>query len=64
MDYSFETQRMAAAMEHQAQATEALAVAIEAMTVTNQRILELLLEVVLQDDPDGQPLTDMDGAPL
>lgn len=64
MDYSFETQRMAAAMERQAAAMEDLAAAIQTQTVTNQRILELLLEVVLQDDPDGQPMMDMDGQPL
>lgn len=39
--------------------------AIEAMTVTNQRILEVLLEVVMQEqDPDAQPMHDMDGKPL
>lgn len=46
------------------QAIHKQAEAIEAMTVTNQRILELLLGVVLQDDPDGQPMMDMDGQPL
>lgn len=65
MDHSFEIQQMAQAIDRQSQATEALAMAIEAMTVTNQRILEVLLEVVMQDqDPDAMPMTDMEGKPL
>lgn len=51
-------------LERMTQAIEELAAAIQTQAVTNQRILELLLEVVLQDDPDGQPMTDMDGKPL
>ena len=65
MDYSFEMQRIEAAMDRQAQATEALAIAIEAMTVTNQQILEALITVVMEnDDPDSQPMRDMDGKPV
>lgn len=65
MDQSFEMNRIAAAMERQANAMEALAAAIHEQSVTNQRLLEVLLEVVMQDqDPDAQPMHDMDGKPL
>lgn len=58
MDNSIELRLMTAAME-------GLAAAMHEQTVTNQRILEVLLEVVMQDqDPDTQPMHDMDGKPL
>ena len=65
MDHSIELRQMAASMERQAEATEALAAAIDRMTVTNQQILEALITVVMQDeDPDAQPMRDMDGNAL
>lgn len=65
MDNSFEMNRIAAAMERQAEAMEALTAAIHEQTVTNQRIVEVLLEVVMQDqDPDAPPMRDMDGNAL
>lgn len=30
----------------------------------NQRILEVLIDVMAGDDPDNQPLRDMDGNPV
>lgn len=52
-------------LERMTAAMEALTAAIHEQTVTNQRILEVLLEVVMQDqDPDAMPMTDMEGKPL
>ena len=57
--------RIAQAMERQAEAMEGLTAAIHEQSVTNQRLLEVLLEVVMQDqDPDAMPMTDMEGKPL
>lgn len=65
MDNSIELRLMTAALERQAEAMEALTAAIHEQSVTNQRIVEVLLEVVMQDqDPDAQPVRDMDGKPL
>lgn len=65
MDNSIELRLMTAAMERQAEAMEGLTAAIHEQSVTNQRLLEVLLEVVMQDqDPDTQPMHDMDGKPL
>lgn len=38
--------------------------AIAALVQMNQRILEVLIDVMAGDDPDNQPLRDMDGNPV
>lgn len=38
--------------------------AINTMTQVNQQILEVLIEVAVPDDPDSQPLRDMEGNPV
>lgn len=41
-----------------------LANEIHEMTVTNQKVLMVLLEIVGGDDPDQQPQVDMEGNPV
>lgn len=38
--------------------------AINTMTQVNQQILEVLIDVMVPDDPDNQPLRDMEGNPV
>lgn len=38
--------------------------AINAMTQTNQQILNVLIDVMAGDNPDNQPLRDMEGNPV
>lgn len=52
------------AVERQTQALIELTDAINTMTVTNQKVLMLLLEIVGGDDPDQQPQVDMEGNPV
>lgn len=52
------------AVSRQAEAMEALTQALYQMTETNQRILEVLIDVMAGDDPDNQPLRDMEGNPV
>jgi hypothetical protein len=52
------------AIERQTQALIELTDAINTMTVTNQKVLMLLLEIVGGDDPDQQPQVDMEGNPV
>lgn len=47
--------------------TEAIQQQVEAMNALvqmNQKILEVLIDVMAGDDPDNQPLRDMDGNPV
>lgn len=48
----------------QTQAIQELTEAIHAMTVTNQKVLDVLIEVMAGDDPDSQPMRDMEGNPV
>lgn len=52
------------AVERQTQALIELTDAINTMTVTNQKVLMVLLEIVGGDDPDQQPQLDMEGNPV
>lgn len=52
------------AVSRQAEAMEALTQALHQMAETNQRILEVLIDVMAGDDPDNQPLRDMEGNPV
>lgn len=52
------------AVSRQAEAMEALTQALYQMAEVNQRILEVLIEVAVPDDPDNQPLRDMEGNPV
>lgn len=51
-------------IEQQTIAIRELVDAIQLMTVTNQRILDALIDIAMGDDPDQQPLRDMDGNPV
>ena len=47
--------------------TNAVHLLVEQMTAQNalnQKILEVLIEVAVPDDPDNQPLRDMEGNPV
>lgn len=48
----------------QTQAIQELTEALQAMTVTNQKILDVLIDVMASDDPDNQPMRDMEGNPI
>lgn len=63
-DLSFEAQQIAQALERQTMAMQALTDEIHAMTVTNQKILQVLIDVLLGDEVDEQVLKDMDGNPV
>lgn len=52
------------AIERQTQALIELTDSINAMTVTNQKVLMILLDLVAGDDPDAQPQLDLDGNPV
>lgn len=52
------------AIERQTKAMIELADAIQAMTVTNQKILNVLIDVMAGDDPDTAPRVDLDGNPV
>lgn len=52
------------AIDRQTQALVALTDAIQVMTVTNQKMLDVLIDVIASDDPDNQPMRDMEGNPI
>lgn len=52
------------AISRQTEAVQDLTAAILQMVETNQKILEVLIDVMAGDDPDNQPLRDMDGNPV
>lgn len=45
-------------------AVQSLVDQMAAQNELNQRILEVLIEVAVPDDPDNQPLRDMEGNPV
>jgi len=55
---------MGHSVNRMATAMEALTDEIHAMTVTNQKVLMILLDLVAGDEPDAQPQTDLDGNPV
>lgn len=61
---TFELQQISSALDRQTKAMEELTNEIHEMTVTNQKVLMLLLDVVGGDDPDQQPQVDMEGNPV
>lgn len=63
-DYSFEVQQMVQAINSQAMATVDLTEQIARLVEQNQRMLEILIDVMAGDDPDSQPMRDMEGNPV
>lgn len=52
------------AINRQTEAVQDLTAAILQMVETNQKMLEVLIDVMAGDDPDNQPLRDMEGNPV
>lgn len=51
-------------IEQLTNAVQSLVDQIAAQNELNQRILEVLIEVAVPEDPDNQPLRDMEGNPV
>lgn len=64
MSTEIELARIEQSLSRMASAMEGLTDAIQAMTVTNQKMLDVLIDVIAGDDPDNQPMRDMEGNPI
>lgn len=64
MSTEIELARIEQSLSRMASAMEGLTDAIQAMTVTNQKMLDVLIDVIASDDPDNQPMRDMEGNPI
>lgn len=59
-----ETERLIRTLQDQTQAMENLTNQIDQLVQMNQKILEVLIDVMAGDDGTGQPMRDMEGNPV